>query len=54
MKITIENPTYKQVVSVELKGKDDADLHIVMEELILPVLKAVGYSNQSIAEYLKP
>ena len=51
MKITIENPTYKQVVSIELTDKDDAGLHELVAGLIIPALLAIGYDKGNVDDY---
>lgn len=51
MKITIENPTYKQKVIIEKEELDDANINNIWEELIKPCLLAMGYQQNSIDEY---
>ena len=51
MKITIENPTYSQIISVERTDLDDATISQMMDEIIIPILISAGYTEKVIEEY---
>lgn len=50
MKITIERPSYKNIITIEEDG-DDFTLPRLIELLIIPALKAMEFSSETIEKY---
>jgi len=50
MKITIEIPSYKTTITIEKNG-DDFTMEKLIEEMIIPALRAMGYAEKTIEEY---
>lgn len=53
MKVIVEQPTYGFKLTLEY-SRDDFSIHDFMDEVVSPMLHALGYHPSCIAEYLGP